>query len=440
MNVRKWMCLALVVVLSAGSLRADDWPQWMGPNRDGVWNETGLLERFPAEGLKLLWRTPIRGGYAGPAVAAGRVYVMDFVSSADLKKLAVPSRPEEAVKGTERVLCLDARTGKQLWKYEYPCSYTVSYPAGPRCTPTVQGNKVYTLGTEGNLFCFDASRGTVLWSKDFQKDYGSKTPIWGFCGHPLVDGQKLICTVGGKNALLVAFDKDTGKELWKSLDAEEPGYCPPSIITAAGKRQLLLWDPEKINSVDPETGQLYWSVELKPAYAMSIMAPRQQGEYLFAGGIGFKSVLLRLTADKPGAEVVYRGGRNNSIYPVNSTPLIEGDTLYGVDQPGALRAIDLKTGKRLWETYQPTTGTGQANSGTAFLVKNGDRYLIFAETGHLILAKLSRTGYEEISRQKLLEPTGTAFGRSVVWSHPAFAERCVFARNDREIVCYSLAK
>lgn len=435
-----WVRIAVTAwVMAAGIAAADDWPQWMGPQRDGVWRETGILEKFPAGGPKVLWRVKIAGGYAGPAVADGRVYVTDYLTDADPRKLSNPSeRPK--LTGKERIHCLDARTGKVLWMHAYDCPYSISYPAGPRCTPTVHGGKVYTLGAEGNLLCLDARAGTVRWSKAFKKDYGVETPIWGFASHPLVDGNKLICVVGGKGAVAVAFDKDSGKELWRALDASEPGYSPPTLIRAGGRRQLLIWHAEAINSLDPETGKLYWSVPLVPSYGMSIMTPRQSGDYLFAGGIGGKAVLLRLGQDAPTAEEVWRGKRDTAVYPINSTPYLDADTIYGVDQPGQLRGVDLPSGKRLWATARPTTGGEPANAATAFLVKNGDRFFLFAETGHLIIARLSRKGYEEIDRVKLLEPTSVTFGRDVVWSYPAFAGRCVFARNDREIVCVSLEK
>lgn len=426
--------LALVPSL----LRADDWPQWMGPTRDGLWRETGILEKFPENGPKVLWRTPIAGGFAGPAVAAGRIYVTDYATSTDFRKVSSPSsRPR--IEGKERIWCLDARTGQVAWKHEYDCQYAISYPAGPRCTPTVHDGKVYTLGAEGNLFCLDAAKGTVLWSKELKKEYQTATPIWGFCGHPLIDGKKLFCVVGGKGSVAVAFDKDTGKELWKAVSAEEPGYCPPSIITAGGTRQLLIWDAEKINSLDPETGKVFWSVELQADYNMSIMAPRQVGDLLFAAGYGHKGVLLKLNADKPAAAEVWRGKASNALYPVNSTPLTVGDILYGVDQDGALRAVRMATGERLWESFRPTTGKGPVMEGTAFLVRNGERWFVFNEKGELILAKLTPRGYEEISRAKVLETTGIAPRRDVVWSHPAFANRCIFARNDKEIICISLA-
>ena len=179
---------------------------------------------------------------------------------------------------------------------------------------------------------------------------------------------------------------------------------------------------------------------------MAIMAPRKSGDLLFAGGIGDAAVVLKLDADKPGATEVWRGTKKNGVYPVNMTPFVENDTIFAVDQPGTLRAVKLATGERLWGTFKPVIGKEEeegfagAKSGTAFIVKNADRFFLFAETGDLIIAKLSAAGYEEVSRANLLPPTSAAFGRKVLWSHPAFADKCVFARNDKEIVCASLAE
>lgn len=426
----------LAVATGVTSGRSDDWPQWLGPQRDGVWRETGILQKFPAGGPKVLWRAPIDGGYSGPAVVGDRVYVTDYVTTGD--KTADPGTRNELV-GQERVHCLDAKTGKTVWKFEYDCPYRISYPAGPRCTPTVAGGKVYTLGAEGNLFALDAATGKVAWSRELKKDYKTNSPIWGFSGHPLVDGQKLICLVGGKGSIVVAFDKDTGAELWKALSANDTGYCAPSIIEAGGVRQLLMWHPQAINALDPETGKVYWTEPLEPMYGMSIQSPRKLGDLLYAGGIGDQAVVLKLAADKPAASEVWRGEKSTGVYPTCSPPFLENGVIFAACQQGHFRAVDLATGKRLWETFAPTTGKRFASSGSVFFVKNGDRFFMFGESGDLIIAKLSKEKYEELDRAHVIDPTGDAFGRRVVWSHPAFANRAMVARNDKEIICVSLA-
>jgi outer membrane protein assembly factor BamB len=415
----------LVAAVVAPLAPADDWPQWMGPNRDGDWKETGVLTKFPSGGPKKLWSVPIAGGYAGPAVADDKVFVFDY-ARAEGDAGNNPAKRSELV-GKERLLCLDAKDGHEVWKFEYDCKYSVSYPAGPRCTPTVIGGKVYTLGAMGHLHCLDAGTGKPIWSKNFTADYKAETPIWGFAGHPLVFKNLLVCLVGGPDALLVAFDKDTGAEKWKALTppSDGPGYGTPALIDAGGTTQLVFWHPKAVVGLNPSTGGSYWSVPLKPSYGMSIMAPRKEGDTLFTGGIGHAAVAIKLDPARPAATEAWRGQKNTSVYPVNSTPLIEDGVIYGVDQP--------VIGEDQDEGY---TGAG---SGTAFLVKNGDRYFLFAETGHLVIAKLTPKEYEEIDRAKLVEPTGEAFGRKVVWSHPAFARRCVFVRNDKEIACFSLA-
>jgi outer membrane protein assembly factor BamB len=171
-------------VLATFPAAAADWPQWMGPNRDDVWAETGVIEEFPASGPMFLWRKSIHGGFAGPAVAEDKVYVTDYVKSSGDDKPAPTKRND--LQGKERVLCLDARTGSELWGHEYDCAYTISYPAGPRCTPTVNDGKLFTLGAMGDLFCLDAKSGRVNWSKNLPRTYGAAVPLWGYAGHPLV--------------------------------------------------------------------------------------------------------------------------------------------------------------------------------------------------------------------------------------------------------------
>lgn len=431
-------CLTIAICTAQSSLGAD-WPQWLGPHRNSVWSETGILDQFPEGGPKVLWRMPIGGGYSGPAVSNGKVFVMDFSPTSGKSTLDFNNR--DRMKGTERVVCMAVDSGKRLWTHSYACEYNISYATGPRCTPTVQDGKVYTLGAEGDLFCLNAENGQVIWSHNLKKKYKVETPLWGFCGHPLVDGNKLICLVGGEGSIAVAFAKDTGKEIWRSLAAREPGYCPPSIIEAGGRRQLIIWHVESLNGIDPESGKPYWSLPLAPNFGMAIAMPRKLDDLLFASGIGNVGLVARLGKDRPTATEVWRGSAHNGVYCANSTPFLENGMIYGCDcTTGHLRGVKLATGERVWETLAPTTGgERRAAHGTAFIVKNADRFFLFSETGQLIIAKLTPEKYEQIGIAKLLEPTGSAFGRKVVWSHPAFANRSIYVRNDHELVCASLA-
>jgi outer membrane protein assembly factor BamB len=436
--VVRWLLSVVFVVPIV--LRGEDWPQWLGPKRDSVWREEGILQSFPAGGPKIVWRQPIAGGYSGPAVAAGKVYVMDYVMKGGTSTLDFNNR--DKIEGQERVRCLDAATGAEVWNHSYPCTYNISYATGPRCTAAVADGKVYALGAEGHLWCLNATSGKVVWSRALKSDYKVETPLWGFCGHPLVDDKRLICLVGGEGSIAVAFDKDTGKELWRSLKAREPGYCAPTLIETGGTRQLLIWHAESINSLDPQSGKVHWSVPLAPSFGMAIAVPRLLNNVLFAGGIRNECVALQLASDRPAAKEMWRGNPKTGLYSANCMPFVQDDMIYGCDcNSGHFRGVRLSTGERLWETLLPTAGGEQrASHGTAFIVKNADRFFLLSETGDLIIAKLSPEGYDEISRAKLLEPTSTAFGRKVVWSHPAFANRCIYARNDKEIVCASLAE
>lgn len=436
--------LAVFATFFGTSLLADDWPQWLGPNRDSVWRETGIVEKFPAGGPKVLWRSPIGSGYAGPSVAGGKVYVADRQLAQGVSNPTDPFA-QGVIRGTERILCLDEADGHVVWKYEYDCPYTVSYPAGPRVTPLVAEGKVYALGAEGNLFCLDATSGKVIWSSDFKKVFNAKTPLWGFAGHPLLDGNKLICLAGGEGSIVVALDKSTGKELWRALKAKEPGYSSPIMIEAGGKRQLILFHPESGNSLDPETGKLLWTEPFVSRSGMSIATPRRLGDQLYFSCFYNGSLMMRLDDAKPAASLVWRTAKASEkdtthLNAVLCTPFLEDGYIYGVCSYGQLRCLKAATGERVWETFKATTAGEPIRWANAFIVKNGNRFFLFNEGGDLIIAKLSPAGYEEISRAHLIDADNSAPGRNVVWSHPAFADRRVFARNDHEIICADLAK
>jgi outer membrane protein assembly factor BamB len=414
----------------------DDWPQWMGPNRDNIWRETGLIDKFPKDGPKIVWRTKITWGYSGPAVHNGKVYITDYQTNDNVKDA---NFGRAGFNGRERIICLDEATGKEIWKKEYDCPYSISYPSGPLCTPVVENGLVYSLGAEGNLLCLKADSGEVVWEKALKEAYGTKSALWGYSAHPLIDGEQLITLAGGEGSHVVSLNKKTGAELWRASSSSEQGYAPPTIINAGGVRQLILCKPTAVTSIDPATGKEYWSVPYEASNGSIIMSPIQVGDYLYVAGYSKKSLLLKLNKEKPTVEEVWRDKARTAISPVNVQPIAIGNVIYGMDQGGALMAIEIPSGERLWETTDAVGGR-LAGSETAFIVKEADRFWLFNEKGELVIAKLSPKGYEELDRVKVIEPSNLAFGREVVWSMPAFANKRAYIRNDNEIICVDLKK
>ncbi len=435
-------CSALLLLATClvTSSWAEDWPEWRGEGRSGVWRDDGILERFPQSGLQVKWRESLGSGYAGPAVAGGRVFVLDFLA-------------ETAREGTERVLALDENSGRQLWSRSWKADYTGlsgSYAIGPRATPTVDDSRVYVLGAMGALYCLRTDNGEILWQKDFVRDYGTEVPVWGMVGAPLVDGPRLIAVVGGQDgAKVVAFDKKNGRELWRALPSDsEPGYAPPILISAGGRRQLIVWHPKAVSALDPATGEVLWQQPFRSDKGLSVATPVFNGSRLLVSAFVNGSMMLELDRQSPSARLLWRGKSDSEIdtdtlHSLISTPVIDGDALYGVCSYGHLRGLSASTGKRLWETLA-VTGE-KARWATAFLVRHRDRYFISNDRGELIIARLSPSGYREIDRTHLIAPTSRGgIGRrqagAVNWSHPAYANRHILARNDLEIIRASLAR
>lgn len=427
----KLICTPLVVAVSIVLLApvawSDDWPQWRGLNRDGVWHETGLMETFEGAELERVWRTEISNGYSGPTVANGRVYVTDRVAE-----------PDEV----ERVLCFDAATGERMWEHAYRCAYSgVGYPDGPRASVTVMDGRAYSLGTFGHIRCLDAATGALLWKKDPDVDYEIASPIWGITSSPLVEGDLVIFQLGAKpDGCIVAFDSKTGDERWRAL-TDSPSYSAPIIVERDGNRVVICWTGENLVGLDPQTGSVHWQHELPPAkMVINVPTPVIDGNRLFLSGFYDGSYLFELGEKALSVELVWaRRGRSerktDALHAMISNPVIQGEYIYGVDSYGEFRCLELATGDRVWEdlTVVPTE-----RWATIHIVRNGGRYWMFNDRGELIIATLSPEGFKEISRTKIIEPTTGQLNRGVSWSHPAYANKHVFIRSDTELVCLNL--
>ena len=439
------MLCAVAVLGATVMVSAEDWPQWRGPSRLAVWQETGIVKELPDE-LKVKWTVPIRSGFSGPAVSDGRIFVSDWLEDPDSRTLD----------GTERALALDEDTGEILWTHEWKTSYrmlSISYAVGPRATPTVDGDRVYFVGGTGRLFCLNTETGRVLWEKDYVADYDTSVPVWGIVSGPLVDGNRLITFVGGEpNAGVVAFNKYTGEELWRAIEVgAEMGYAQPVIYEAGGVRQLIVWHPLALASLNPVTGEQYWEERWDVSMGVTVATPVQSGDYLLVSQFFNGSMMMRLNSDRPDATMLWKGksrselpDQTDTIHAMVTTPLIIGDYVYGVGSYGELRGLDARTGERLWMSPDMTE---QVRWSTAFLVRHENRYLVNNDQGFLISAQFTPTGYVELSRTRLIEPTsssgqntphGPIDERIVNWSHPAYANGHIVHRNDQKIVRASL--
>jgi outer membrane protein assembly factor BamB len=409
-------------------LAADDWPQWRGPHRDGIWNETGLIESFAGPQVPILWRAEISAGYAGPTVADGRVFVSDRVT-----------KPAEA----ERVLCFDATTGAPLWQYTYDCVYrSISCTAGPRASITIHDGRAYALGTMGHLHCFEAATGKVLWSKDMNSLYALRVPVWGICAAPLIEGPLVVLHVGGQNnACIVALDRLTGEERWKALP-DRASYSAPIVIDQAGRRVLVCWTAERVVGLDVTSGELLWQQAFpEPQRIIGVADPIYDGKRLFLTDFWEGSLMLGVTADKPEVtRLWYRKGQSeqqtDALHALIDTPYFDGDYLYGVDSYGEVRCLKADSGDRVWESVELLPKDRWAS---IHMVRNHDKVWMFTEKGDLAITTVSPAGLKVLSRAKLIEPTKEQHPRGVVWTHPAFANRHVYIRNDRELVCGDLA-
>jgi len=431
-KVKILICFSLVS-FSTVRVIAEEWPQWRGPNRDGVWKESGIVQDF-VKPLPVIWRIQISGGYCGPTVAGGRVYLMDRIKKPDSQ---------------ERVLCFNAHTGKTIWSYPYPCEYrNVQYTTGPRASVTINEDRAYALGTMGHFHCLDAKTGEMIWKKDLKKEYDIRMPLWGISSAPLIEKHLVILHIGGrKNACLLALDKNTGKEVWRNLE-EKASYAAPILIDQAHKRVVVCWTSQRLAGLDAMTGKICWQHPMPPSrrFAIGIATPVFYQNYIFVSSFYDGSLLVKVSQNELTSQKIWRRlGPNekatDSLHCCISTPLLLGDYIYGVDSYGQFRCLNLLTGDRIWESDKPTPPARWSN---VHMVRNGERIWMFNERGELIISKLSPQGYHEISRTKIIKPTLGQLNQKnrggVCWSHPAYAYKRIYIRNDEELLCLDLSQ
>ncbi len=390
------------------------------------------MDRFDSDQLEPVWRSPVGAGYSGPTVSGDRVFLTSYLSE-----------PRQV----EQVHCIDRLTGKEVWKHVYDCEYQdIGYPLGPRAAVAVSDGMAYSYGTMGHAHCMDVESGKVLWKRDLYTAYGASMPVWGIAASPLVDAQRVYLMVGGQpDACIIALDKDTGEEVWRSLDGMA-SYSAPKFIEQAGRRLVLVWTGDWFAALDPETGVPAWKLRFDRAkMPINVADPVVDVDTgrIFLSSFYDGSYLYQLHPEVLKSELIWkRRGRSeihtDALQSIIMTSVIRGNHAYGTDSHGELRCLDLSTGDRVWSDQ---TLLEKGRWATAFFVQNGERTWIFTEKGDLVIARLTPQGFERISTAKLIEPTTFLPRRNgeIVWSQPAFAHKHVFARNDRELVCVDLS-
>lgn len=358
----------------------------------------------------MVWKSPLAAGYSGLSVVGNRVYTMD--------------RPPEPT-DRERVVCLDATTGKPVWEYVYPAPYgKLDYGKGPRATPTIFDGHVYTFGAVGHLFCLDAASGQVVWSKDLVADHKAQQPTWGFAASPVIHEGKVIIHAGLKgNGCFTAYDAKTGVEVWRG-GGDPAGYGTPILVKHAGVEQLIGWTPENIVGLSPSTGRLQWSVPYKITYGVSIATPIYREGLALVCGYWDGSKAIKLGAKPHEAELAWE--ENRYLRGLMAQPLYRDGLAYLLDKQHGLVCFELATGKKIWTDENRLTPRGQNPQASLVWLGESNRALALNSDGELILCRLSRAGYEEQSRAKIVGET---------WAHPAFAGNLCYARDDEQVIC-----
>lgn len=404
----------LTAVLAAAALQvqAGDWPQFLGPNRNGTTAETNLASLWPKDGPPGLWQRKVGQGFSGPVISAGKLIIFHRIGD------------------KETVECLDAKTGKEIWKGDYPTSYRddFGFEEGPRATPAVAESRVFTFGAEGMLSDWNLESGAKEWRVDTKAQFHAGKGFFGVACSPLVEGNAVILNIGGKDrAGVVAFDKATGKVLWQATD-DEASYSSPVVATVGGQRRVFVITREALVALHPSDGKVAFRYPWRPPMhaSVSAAAPLVIGDQIFiSASYGTGATLLHFREPEP--EKLWSTDEALSCH--YATPVVHNGFLYGFDgraDPGlqadsSLRCVELKTGKVRWSE-------GSLKAGTVTLAN--DQLLVLTEKGELLRAPATPEGFKPINRAQILP--------LLVRAHPALADGLFYARSKDKLACVDL--
>ena len=411
--LKRFFChLSALVFIALGlGLQAADWPQYLGPGRDAVYPGQALTRAWPSGGPKVLWRKrDIGAGMSGLVVAKDRVILFHEVNRYDT------------------IECFDVKTGKSLWKNNYASNFVAGYgsSAGPRATPAIIGDRVYTMGGQGIVVCTDFSTGKTIWKVDTQKSYRASDGFFGMACSPLVEGNAVLLNIGGEaGAGIVAFDKNSGKLLWKTLN-DEASYSSPVLATLQGKRRAVFFTRTGLAVIDPTSGKIDFQNRWRARIHASVnaAAPLVVGERIFVTS-SYNTGALVVQAATDGYETLW--SNDTSLSSQYTSVMHRDGFLYGThgraDAPPtpALRCVELATGKVRWS---------EDDFGDCMMMLCGDRLLALMETGELVLGQASPAGWKEISRAQVVG-SGTR-------SQPALANGRLYVRDRNQLVCLEM--
>ena len=413
----------VVSALLCGSIltaTATEWPQWRGPNRDGISDEVGLLKEWSSDGPKVLWKVPLGEGFSGISISQGRVYTM-FSKGND-----------------EFVVCLDATDGAEIWRFRSDKNYHEGQGGnGPRATPTIDGDLLYTISAYGKLYALNAASGQEIWSHDLQQKFGSNMPRWGFSTSPLVDGELLLIEVGGKGEKsIVAFNKNSGDVVWSS-HKDKLGYSSPIAITVKGVRQIICFTGTKLVSVSPTDGTIYWKYPWKTGYDVNAATPVfiPPDKVFISSGYDKGAAVLQMRVfvspdndraatdqikENQGIVRIKEIWKNRKMKNQFATSVLHENYLYGFDN-SILKCIEANTGEEQWKSREFGKGT---------VILADGHLIILSDRGKLGLAEATPTGYIERASTKVMS--------GLCWTVPTLADGKLYVRNETEMVCLDM--